>query len=125
MGGAASGAPARTLRAEAVKAIRHAFPELLKRPATRIARVDALNALDKLVRDGKPTMAGRTLAYARAAFRWAEKRGKVPNNPFQGLPLAASTTACERLLNDASLRKCGLPRTSSVTRSARSASSRC
>jgi len=26
-------------------------------------------------------MAGRTLAYARAAFRWAEKRGKVPANP--------------------------------------------
>ena len=35
-------------------------------------------------------MAGRTLAYARAAFRWAEKRGKVPGNPFQGLPISAA-----------------------------------
>lgn len=45
-------------------------------------------------------MAGRTLAYARAAFRWAEKRGKVPANPFQGLPIAAGTTARERVLSD-------------------------
>ena len=64
-------------RAEAIRAIRHAFPDLLKRPAARITKADATNALDKLVRDGKASMAGRTLAYARAAFRWAEKRGKV------------------------------------------------
>jgi integrase len=90
-------------RAEALRAIRHAFPELLKRPAARIARADAVNALDKLVRAGKPTMAGRTLAYARAAFRWAEKRGKVTNNPFQGLPIAASNTPRERVLSDSEL----------------------
>jgi hypothetical protein len=41
-------------------------------------------------------MAGRTLAYARAAFRRAEKRGKVPTNPFQGLPISAGTTVRER-----------------------------
>jgi hypothetical protein len=87
-------------RTEAVRAIRHAFPELLKRPAARIARNDAVNALDKLVRAGKPTMAGRTLAYARAAFHWAEKRGKVPGNPFQGLPISAGATARERVLSD-------------------------
>jgi integrase len=90
-------------RAESVRAIRRAFPELLGRPAARIARADAVNALDKLVRAGKPTMAGRTLAYARAAFRWAEKRGKVPNNPFQGLPIVTGTTARERVLSDSEL----------------------
>ena len=85
---------------EAVRAIRHAFPDLLRRPAARITRADAVNALDKLVRAGRAAMAGRTLAYARAAFRWAEKRGKVPANPFQGLPIAAGTTARERVLSD-------------------------
>jgi integrase len=87
-------------RTEAIRAIRHAFPDLLKLPAARITRADAVNALDKLVRAGRATMAGRTLAYARAAFRWAEKRGKVPSNPFQGLPVAAGTTARERVLSD-------------------------
>jgi integrase len=52
------------------------------------------------VKAGKPVMAGRTVAYARAAFRWAEKRGKVPNNPFQGLPIATGTTVRERVLSD-------------------------
>ena len=74
-------------RTEAVRAIRYAFPHLLKRPAARITRADAVNALDKLVRAGTAAMAGRTLAYARAAFQWAEKRGKVPHNPFLGLPI--------------------------------------
>jgi integrase len=90
-------------RAEAVRAIRHAFPDLLKRPAARITKADATNALDKLVRAGKASMAGRTLAYARAAFRWAEKRGKVFGNPFQGLPIAAGVTVRERVLSDGEL----------------------
>jgi hypothetical protein len=36
-------------RTEAIRAIRHAFSDLLKLPATRITRADAVNALDKLV----------------------------------------------------------------------------
>jgi len=87
-------------RTEAVRAIRHAFPGLLKRPSARITREDAVNALDELVKAGKGAMAGRTLAYARAAYRWAEKRGKVQTNPFQGLPIAAGATERERALDD-------------------------
>jgi integrase len=87
-------------RAEAVRAIRHAFPDLMRRPAARIRREDAVNALDALVKDGKVAMAGRTLAYARAAFRWAQKRGKVPANPFQGLPISVAATERERALSD-------------------------
>jgi integrase len=87
-------------RVEAVRAIRHAFPDLLRRPAARITKADAVNALDAMVRTGKAIMAGRTLAYARAAYRWAEKRGKVPSNPFQGLPIATGSTARERVLSD-------------------------
>jgi len=90
-------------RTEAVRAIRHAFPDLLKRPAARITKADAVNALDRLARDGKAAMAGRTMAYARAAFHWAEKRGKVPGNPFQGLPLSSGATVRERVLSDGEL----------------------
>ena len=90
-------------RAEAVRAIKHAFPELMRRSAARVTKTDAVNALDKLVKAQKAAMAGRTLAYARAAFRWAEKRGKVPANPFQGLPISAGASARERVLDDAEL----------------------
>jgi integrase len=90
-------------RAEAVRAIKRAFPGLLKRPAVRITKTDAVNELDKLVMAEKAAMAGRTLAYARAAFRWAEKRGKVPANPFQGLPISAGASARERVLSDGEL----------------------
>jgi integrase len=90
-------------RTEAIRAIRHAFPDLLKRPAARITKADAVNALDKIVKTGKPTMAGRTLAYARAAFAWAQKRGKVPGNPFHGLPIVAGTTTRDRVLSDGEL----------------------
>lgn len=65
-------------RDEAQRAIRFAFSAVLKRPAARITRADAVNILDSLVKDGKAAMAARTLAYARAAFAWARKRGKVP-----------------------------------------------
>jgi integrase len=87
-------------RAEAVRAITHAFATLLKRPAARITRADAVNALDGLVKGGRAAMAARTLAYARAAFHWAQKRGKVAHNPFQGLPISTSTAARERVLSD-------------------------
>src|SRR4029077_4683364 len=73
-------------RTEAVRALKHTFTDLLKRPAARITKDDAVNAPDNPVAAGKPSMARCTLSYARAAFRWAEKRGKVPSNPFQGLP---------------------------------------
>ena len=90
-------------RSEAVRAIKHAFADLLRRPAARVTKADAVTALDRLVRDGKAAMAGRTLAYARAAFQWAVKRGKVPGNPFQGFSVTTGTAARERVLSDAEL----------------------
>jgi integrase len=90
-------------RVEAVRAIRHAFPRLMNQPAAWISREDAVDALDELVKAGKAAMAGRTLAYAHAAFRWAQKRGKIKSNPFQGLPIAAGAADRERVLTDAEL----------------------
>ena len=84
-------------REEAQRAIKHTFVDLLKRPAARIARAEIINVLDKLV------TAARSLAYARAAFNWATKRGKVRHNPFVGLPVATVTAERERVLTDAEL----------------------
>ena len=89
--------------AEAERAVRLGLPELLKRPAARISRATAVNALDKIVKAGKAVTAGRTMAYARACFSWGKRRGKVPENPFADLPIAAGTTERERALSDAEI----------------------
>lgn len=91
--------------AEAERAIRYSLADLLKRPAARITRHDAVNALDKLAKAGRTAMAGRVMAYARAAFRWAQKRGKVAGNPFADLPVSAGATERDRVLSDAELRE--------------------
>jgi integrase len=89
--------------AEAARAIRQGLTSLLKRPAARITKGDAVNALDSLVQGGKAVTAGRTMAYARAAFAWAERRGKVPANPFKRLPISAGATERDRVLSDVEL----------------------
>ena len=86
--------------AEAVRAIRAGLPSLLKRPAARISRTEAVNALDQIVRDGKAVTAGRTMAYARACFAWGKRRGKLCENPFAELPISAGTAERERVLSD-------------------------
>ena len=90
-------------RAEAVRAIKVAFAGHLKHPAARVTRSDAVNVLDQLIRADTPAIAGRTLAYARACYGWAEKRGKVPFNPFTGLPIPAGVEARERVLSSEEL----------------------
>jgi integrase len=86
--------------AEAERAIRCGLPGLLKRPAARISRTDAVNALDHIVKAGKVVTAGRTMAYARACFAWGKRRGRVPENPFAELPISAGATERERVLSD-------------------------
>jgi integrase len=87
--------------AEAERAIRHGLAGLLKHPAARISRTDAVDALDQIVKAGKPVTAGRTMAYARACFSWGKRRGKVPENPFAELPISPGATERERVLSDA------------------------
>ena len=89
--------------AEAERAIRYGLPGLLKRPAARISRGEAVNALDQIVKAGKALTAERTKAYARACFAWGKRRGKVPENPFAELPIAGGTTERERALSDAEI----------------------
>jgi integrase len=78
-----------------------AFSAHLKRPAGALTRAEAVNTLDAIARSGRVGSAGRTLAYARACFAWAEKRGKVAENPFRGLPISSGAAARDRVLTDA------------------------
>ncbi|MBX6743967.1 MAG: site-specific integrase [Acetobacteraceae bacterium] len=85
-------------RAEAVRALSHAFAKHLDKPAHHLSRDTAVNVLDRLAEAGRSAMAGRTLAYGRACYGWAQKRGKVPLNPFLGLPVPAGIIARDRVL---------------------------
>ncbi|MDO9501999.1 MAG: integrase family protein [Falsiroseomonas sp.] len=87
--------------AEAVRAIKHAFPDHLTKPAVSLARAEAVNTLDALVKAGTVAIAGRTLAYGRACYAWGVKRGKLASNPFASLPIPAGVVARERVLSDA------------------------
>ena len=85
-------------RYEAVRAVKAAFPNHLERRADALTREVALATLDGLLKGGKAAMAGRTLAYARACYTWATKRGLVAVNPFLALPVGAGTVSRDRVL---------------------------
>ena len=89
--------------AEAQRALRLAFAERLRKPAAHLTRANTIEALDLLVKAGKGTTAGRTMAYGRACFAWAGKRGKVETNPFTNLPIASSNSERDRALSPAEL----------------------
>jgi integrase len=60
-----------------------------------------VDVFDGLRKAGKVATAALTLAYGRACYRWAERRGKLPANPFAGLPLQGAPKARDRVLSDA------------------------
>jgi integrase len=90
--------------AEAVRSVRHAFAKQLTEPAARLSRAQTVAVLDEIVAQGNPISAGRAMAYARACYSWAEKRGMVPLNPFRNLPVSAGVSERERVLSDDELR---------------------
>ncbi|MGH7014157.1 MAG: tyrosine-type recombinase/integrase [Stellaceae bacterium] len=102
-------------RAEAVRALHHAFRVHLDLPADDLDRAAVVGALDALKRrwkskdaDGErkrkgSAIVGRTAAYGRACFQWAMKRGTLQGNPFADLPITASVEARDRVLSDGEL----------------------
>lgn len=84
---------------EAVRALRYAFAAHLERPAARLTKAEVVAVLDGLTKAGHAAMAGRTMAYGRACYAWAHKRGRLPGNPFAGLPIPAAVVARERVLS--------------------------
>jgi integrase len=87
-------------RHEAVRALSLAFRPYLNRRADGLKRSEIIQILDALVKVGKVATSARTAAYGHACFAWAEKRGRVPSNPFANLPLKASNKARDRVLSD-------------------------
>jgi integrase len=87
-------------RAEAERALRVGFAAHLKKPAASLTKQAVVGILDDMLRAGSSAMAGRTVAYGRACYSWATKRGKLEGNPFLGLPVATATTPRERVLTD-------------------------
>lgn len=85
--------------AEAERAIRLAFHDMINKPAARITKDQVVNRLDEMIKAKKLTTAGRTRAYARAAFNWALKRGRISDNPFGDLPIATPSAERERVLS--------------------------
>ena len=79
------------------------FPKQLPLPAADLDRATVVRVLDGLTKDGKPAMAARTAAYARACYQWAIRRGSIEANPFAALPINP-TVRRERVLTDAELR---------------------
>ncbi len=90
--------------AEAVRSVRRAFAKQLSEPAARLSREQTVALLDQIVAKGNPVAAGRAMAYGRACYSWAEKRGMVPLNPFRNLPVSAAATERERVLSDDEVR---------------------
>ena len=89
---------------EATRALRAALAVHLHRPAASLDRDTASRVIDGLALAGKPGAAGRALAYARACFGWAMKRGRVAMNPFAGLPAPpGAREARSRVLDAADL----------------------
>ena len=82
--------------AEAVRAIKVAFPKQLPLPAADLDRATVVKILDGLTKDGKPAMAARTAAYARACYQWAIRRGSIEANPFAALPINPTVEARAR-----------------------------
>jgi len=85
--------------AEAVRAVRFAFPKQIGKPAADLTRETIVRVLDKLTTAGKGAMAARTAAYGRACYAWAMKRGTLTANPFDHLPLEPVEKR-ERVLTD-------------------------
>ena len=87
-------------RREAVRAVSLAFNPFLKRRADALRRADVVGVLDALVKAGKGPTANRTGAYGRACYTWAVKRGKLAENPFEGIPTPSDNGSRDRVLND-------------------------
>jgi integrase len=90
---------------EAVRALRHAFPRQWDQPAESLDRGTVVRALDAMAKTGRVSIAGRTVAYGRACFQWALKRGTVEVNPFSALPALGARPKRERVLSDDELAK--------------------
>jgi integrase len=75
-----------------------------ERPLSSISRGDVVRLLDAIVAAGAEIGANRTLAYLRALFNWAVKRGRLPSSPVSGVDAPTKERTRDRVLSDDELR---------------------
>jgi integrase len=85
-------------RAEATRALRHAFEVHLDAPAKALDHAAVLAVIDRLAKAGKATTGGLVLRYGSACYGWAVKRRRLLLNPFTGLPMPERAGSRERVL---------------------------
>ena len=83
--------------------VRHNLAPLLRMPAAGVTKADAVREIDRVAAGGGEVTARRTLAYARAIYGWAAKRGMLAENPFHGVPAPGREVSRDRVLTDAEL----------------------
>jgi integrase len=88
---------------EAVKCCTRNLSEWKDRPASSITVKDAVRRLDAIKAEKGTVTANRTLAYARAAYSWAQKRQAIAANPLRGMEQPGRETSRERVLSAAEL----------------------
>jgi integrase len=74
------------------------------RPLGSISRGEVVRLLDAIVAAGAEIGANRTLAYLRALFNWAVKRGRLPSSPVSGIDAPTKERTRDRVLSDDELR---------------------
>ena len=62
----------------------HVRPRVGTNPWSALVRADVLGIRDALAARGKRGMANQTVAYLRAALRWAADAGLIPDAPGGG-----------------------------------------
>jgi integrase len=75
------------------------------RKISDIRQADVIRLLDRLVDQGNPISANRTLAALRKLFNWAEGRYGLPGNPCDKVEMPGEETARDRILTDEELAK--------------------
>lgn len=86
----------------AVRVLRNVFAEQMDMPAATLDRSTVVQVADGLAARDRKSIAAAAVAYGRACYGWARKRGSVNINPFERVPTSA-TVPRERVLSDAEI----------------------
>lgn len=82
---------------------RDVIPVVGERPAVSITTLDARHLVERVVKRGAASYAGRVFQVGHQLFRFAQGRGDISANPFEPLDAAALgvvTNICDRVLSE-------------------------